>query len=59
MAAELFAGAWRVLAASPEMLKKGTVAGMEFPRRVILAKGQDWRDVPYVAFIVSSLRLRR
>lgn len=26
---------------------------MEFPRRVILGKGQDWRDVPYVDLLAS------
>ncbi|KAL7413708.1 hypothetical protein BDY24DRAFT_49095 [Mrakia frigida] len=45
-AAELYAGAWRVLSGAPSLIEKGTAMGMEFPRRTILAKGQDWRDEP-------------
>jgi hypothetical protein len=37
-----------VLSAAPDLMAKGSAMGMEFPRRVILGKGQDWRDVPYV-----------
>jgi hypothetical protein len=29
-------------------MKAGSAMWMDFPRRVILAKGQDWRDEPYV-----------
>lgn len=56
LAAELFAGAWRVLAAAPDLMAKGTAMGMEFPRRVILGKGQDWRDVPYVTSVSTLSR---
>jgi hypothetical protein len=45
-AAEIFSGAIRVLSAAPELLKAGSAMWMDFPRRVILAKGQDWRDEP-------------
>ncbi|CED83753.1 Glycosyltransferase AER61, uncharacterised [Phaffia rhodozyma] len=46
LAAELFFGAWRVLSASPAVVAANTAMGLEFPRRTILAKGPDWKDVP-------------
>lgn len=48
-AAEIFAGAMRVLAGAPELIKAGSAIWMDFPRRTILAKGEDWRDEPYVS----------
>ncbi|KAL7410113.1 hypothetical protein BDY24DRAFT_187218 [Mrakia frigida] len=44
--AEVFAGAWRVLAGAPSLIKAGSATGIAFPRRTILAKGRDWRDGP-------------
>jgi hypothetical protein len=45
----MLAGAWRVLAAAPELMAKGSAIGMSFPRRMIIAHADDWRDHACVA----------
>jgi hypothetical protein len=49
LVAEMLAGAWRVLAAAPELIAKGSAIGMSFPRRMIFARADDWRDHACVA----------
>ncbi|KAF9496982.1 hypothetical protein BDN71DRAFT_1494937 [Pleurotus eryngii] len=43
--AEAFAGAWRVYTSSPLSLLRNTAADIVFPSRVMLPRGDDWRDI--------------
>ncbi len=43
--AEAFAGAWRVYTSSPLALHRNSVADIVFPSRIMLPRGDDWRDI--------------
>ncbi|KAL0959223.1 hypothetical protein HGRIS_014501 [Hohenbuehelia grisea] len=42
--AEVFGGGWRVMASSPSNLAKNSAADMSFPARIMMPRGDDWRD---------------
>lgn len=43
--AEAFAGAWRVYTSSPLALLRNSVTDIVFPSRIMLPRGDDWRDI--------------